>query len=90
MHKHVIPCQSAALSEGDEDSEEDKENKAPSPSQLALKMKPRQLFVPTDKYWTPSKGIYHLLKGLCVILTRHSATRYQPKVFSSLMEISAI
>ncbi|XP_067226595.1 synaptonemal complex protein 2-like [Chanodichthys erythropterus] len=56
IHKHVIPCQSAALSEGDEDSEEDKENKAPSPSQLALKMKPRKLFVPTDKYWTPSKG----------------------------------
>ncbi|XP_051735390.1 synaptonemal complex protein 2-like isoform X2 [Ctenopharyngodon idella] len=62
MHKHVIPCQSAALSEGDEDSEEDKENKAPSPSQLALKMKPRQLFVPTDKYWTPSPNIKLLVK----------------------------
>lgn len=55
IHKHLIPCQSADLSEGDEDSEEDKENKAPSPSQLALKMKPRKLFVPTDKYSTTSK-----------------------------------
>ncbi|XP_048034705.1 synaptonemal complex protein 2-like isoform X2 [Megalobrama amblycephala] len=62
IHKHVIPCQSAALSEGDEDSEEDKENKAPSPSQLALKMKPRKLFVPTDKYWTPSPNIKLLVK----------------------------
>ncbi|TRY94851.1 hypothetical protein DNTS_008536 [Danionella cerebrum] len=44
-------------SDGDEDSEEDKENKAPCPSQLALKMNPRKLFVPTEKYWTPSKVI---------------------------------
>ncbi|XP_077070162.1 synaptonemal complex protein 2 isoform X2 [Siphateles boraxobius] len=57
IHKHLIPCQSADFSEGDEDSEEDKENKAPSPSQIALKMKPRKLFVPTDKYWTPSPNI---------------------------------
>ncbi|XP_039507811.1 synaptonemal complex protein 2-like [Pimephales promelas] len=55
-HKHLIPCQSADFSEVDEDSEEDKENKAPSPSQIAQKMKPRKLFMPTDKHWTPSKG----------------------------------
>lgn len=52
IHTHIIPCHT----DDDEDSEEDKENKAPSPSQLALKMKPRKLFVPTNKYWTPSKG----------------------------------
>ncbi|XP_026055194.1 synaptonemal complex protein 2 isoform X1 [Carassius auratus] len=56
VHKHLTLSHSASLSERDEDSEEDKENKAPSPSQLALKMKPRKLFVPTNKSFTPSKG----------------------------------
>ncbi|XP_043081443.1 synaptonemal complex protein 2-like [Puntigrus tetrazona] len=53
--KHLTLSHSASLSERDE-SEEDKENKAPSPSQLALKMKPRKLFVPTNKSFTPNKG----------------------------------
>ncbi|XP_016088617.1 synaptonemal complex protein 2-like [Sinocyclocheilus grahami] len=56
IHKHLTLSHSASLSERDEDSGEDKENKAPSPSQLALKMKPRTLFVPTNKSFTPSKG----------------------------------
>ncbi|XP_016308690.1 uncharacterized protein LOC107663054 [Sinocyclocheilus anshuiensis] len=56
VHKHLALSYSASLSERDEDSEEDKENKAPSPSQLALKMKPRKLFGPTNKSFTPSKG----------------------------------
>ncbi|XP_073679736.1 uncharacterized protein sycp2 [Garra rufa] len=62
IHTHVTLSHSASLSERDEDSEEDKENKAPSPSQLALKMKPRKLFVYTDKSFTPGKGIKPLMK----------------------------
>ncbi|KAK2885820.1 hypothetical protein Q8A67_016657 [Cirrhinus molitorella] len=56
IHEHLTLSHSASLSERDEDSEEDKENKAPSPSQLALKMKPRKLFVSADKSFNRSKG----------------------------------
>ncbi|XP_058619989.1 synaptonemal complex protein 2-like isoform X2 [Onychostoma macrolepis] len=62
IHKHLTLSQSASLSERDEDSEEDKENKAPSPSQLALKMKPRKLFVHTNKCFTTSPNIKPLVK----------------------------
>uniref|UniRef100_A0A8C1VGI0 Synaptonemal complex protein 2 n=1 Tax=Cyprinus carpio TaxID=7962 RepID=A0A8C1VGI0_CYPCA len=62
IHKHLTLSHSASLSEREEDSEEDKENKAPSPSQLALKMKPRKLFVPTNKSFTPSPITKPLVK----------------------------
>lgn len=62
IHKRLTLSHSASLSERDEDSEEDKENKAPSASQLALKMKPRKLFVPTNKSFTPSPNIKPLVK----------------------------
>uniref|UniRef100_A0A8C2JCY7 Synaptonemal complex protein 2 n=1 Tax=Cyprinus carpio TaxID=7962 RepID=A0A8C2JCY7_CYPCA len=62
IHKHLTLSHSASLSEREEDSEEDKENKAPSPSQLALKMKPRKLYEPTDKSFSPSHNIKLLMK----------------------------
>ncbi|XP_050953364.1 synaptonemal complex protein 2 isoform X2 [Labeo rohita] len=62
IHKHVTLSHSTSLSERDEDSEEDKENKAPSPSQLALKMKPRKLFMSANKSFTPSPNIKPLVK----------------------------
>nr|XP_055043933.1 synaptonemal complex protein 2 isoform X3 [Misgurnus anguillicaudatus] len=49
-------CHSASLSEREEDSEEDKENKPPSPTQLAKKMKPRKLFKANDKHGQRNKS----------------------------------
>ncbi|KAA0706854.1 Synaptonemal complex protein 2 [Triplophysa tibetana] len=49
IYKPPSSCHSASLSKREEDSEEDKENRPPSPSQLAMKMKPRKLFKSNDK-----------------------------------------
>ncbi|XP_056588545.1 synaptonemal complex protein 2-like isoform X2 [Triplophysa dalaica] len=49
IYKPPSSCHSASLSKREEDSEEDKENRPPSPSQLAMKMKQRKLFKSNDK-----------------------------------------
>ncbi|XP_051946825.1 synaptonemal complex protein 2 [Xyrauchen texanus] len=56
IHKHSSSCHSASLTEREEESDEDKENKPPYPSQLAMNMKPRKLFKPNDKHWPLNKG----------------------------------
>ncbi|XP_057219010.1 synaptonemal complex protein 2 isoform X2 [Triplophysa rosa] len=56
VYKPPSSCHSASLSEREEDSEEDKENRPPSPSQLAMKMKPRKLFKSNDKRAPQNKG----------------------------------
>lgn len=56
VYKPPSSCHSASLTEREEDSEEDKENRPPSPSQLAMKMKPRKLFESNDKLAPQKKG----------------------------------
>ncbi|XP_073669161.1 synaptonemal complex protein 2 [Paramisgurnus dabryanus] len=56
IYKPPSSCHSVNLSEREEDSEEDKENKPPSPTQLAKKMKPRKLFKTNDKHGHQNKS----------------------------------